>query len=1100
MLYRVIAPVGAGKRNFLFQKAKEAFLQGKKVFFVAPEQESATVEKEILSLLGPESNEGVEICNFSRLPNIVLREVGQLSKKSITEAEKRLLLSECVEEKKDAISSLEIKTDPDSIGELSVHLAELSRAGLSSSVLERLSESEAFGEEFRQKLSETGILSAAFSEAIRQSFSDPEEEPDRLAEILVTYPFFQGSVILIDGFWDFTVPQEKLIQKMAGQAESVFVSFAADPENAELFSLPLRSAGRILRAAKEISVAVEDIFLPAPEEKTAIGFLKENLIRGKKTYPEVPKGLRLVASRSASEEALMVCGEILRLVRGGARWKEIAVLSRDGAGEELLALTFEEKGIPAFLETKKELSLCPIAKTVLLGARIALGKAGEEEVRNYLKYGVFTQEEEEVFLLEQYVATWSLTGKKMLDPEPFCMNPEGYFEMRDAEKSALFRINAAKERYFAPHRRLAASLGAGTNAEKISAIVEFLSAVGAERETELAVAAAKKAGDFETAGARLAEWNCLLEALSAFGRALGEKESSPSRFLDLLALSLSASLPGALPPSEDRVQVGRASFSRPKGAKYVFLLGLNHGVFPASEPILNFMAKKERAALAELGYSLPGGEENLADEYFYFYLVAAAAEKELVLSFTTEEGQTENASLSVIGKRVRALFPQLATESYSSKTAIPSTKQEAFSYYLRHLGEENEVQTALSKYFLSDPELCERVLSATAGKAQMEQRFFLAEEKPYANSEINMVYSRLETYTKCRFSFFSRYLLDAKAKQKAEVSKNISGSFVHKVLENVLGSLAAQKKDLVALSSAELKEETEKAVRSALEKIGEIADARAEYLFSHLKRSCLMLLKNLQKEFAVSKFRPIFFEKKLSELAGTYQIPLADGTNLCLFGEIDRVDLYQGKGGKDYVRVVDYKTGGHDFSLTDVANGLSLQMLLYLFALWNEGFEWDGRKVEPLPASVIYLNGLEEAKECKTDEELEKVKADPFFSLSREGLVVEEAELLEAQDPEGKGTYLPVAWNTSRMAGKANLVSMAEIGKLKEKVERDFRRLAEELKEGRIEAAPIYSKGKKIDPCEYCDYLPLCKRKESNRRAYRAKVAREELFGSKQEA
>lgn len=1098
MLYRVIAPVGAGKRSFLFERAKEAFLQGKKVFFVVPEQESATVENQILTLLGPESNEGVEICNFSRLPNIVLREVGHLSKKSITEAEKEILLSECVEEEGERLSALGLKTDPDSIAELSAHLAELSRAGLSAKVLDQLSEMPSFSEELREKLCAEARLSAAYSEAIAASFSDPEEEAERLAEILNSHPFFAGSCILIDGFWDFTVPQENLIQKMMAQAESVYISFAADPNNPELFSLPLRSAGRLLRAAKEISCAAKDLFLPVPKEEGALAFLKENLLNGKAVYPASPEGLRLVASGSASEEALMVSSEILRLVRGGARWKEIAVLSRDGAGEELLLLTFEEKGIPAFLEEKKDLIRTPLAKTVLLGVRIALGKADEEDVRSYLKCGVLQGEEEELFLLEQYVATWSLSGKKMLSPEPFTMNPEGYFEMREAEKAALLRINAAKERYFAPLRRLSEALFARQAiSEKISAIVEFLSCIGLEKKIGLAISSAKAEGDYEEAGRLLSEWNSFLEALSALGRALGEKECAPARFLDLIALALSRSLPGELPPSEDRVQVGRVSFSRPEGAKYVFLLGLNHGVFPQSEPILNFLAKKERAALAELGYSLPGGEENLSDEYFYFYLAAASAKKELILSFTTEENQTENATLSVIGKRVMALFPKLELEFFSSREAIPSTKEEAFSYYLRHLGEETKLQKALGKYFLSEPEWRERVLSAAAGKAALGERFFLSEEKPYAGRDVNMVYSRLEKYSLCRFSYFSRYLLEAKPKAKAEVGANIAGSFVHRVMELVLVSLASKKKELSSLSMAELKEEAEKAVREAVKELGEISDAKAEYLFSLLEKSCLLLLKHLQKEFSVSKFRPIFFEKSLDDLSGIYKIPLSDGKNLCLFGEIDRVDFYEKKSGEKYVRVVDYKTGGHDFSLTNVANGLDLQMLLYLFAIWNEGFEWEGQKIEPLPAGVIYLNGLEEAALCETAEEMEKIEADPFYSLSRKGLVVSDPELLSAQDPEGLGEFLPVAWGKAR-AGRANLVSMARLGKLKEKVERDFGRLAEELKSGRIEAEPLYSKGKQIDPCRYCEYLPLCKRKEENRRAYRSKVAMEELFGKEE--
>ena len=52
------------------------------------------------------------------------------------------------------------------------------------------------------------------------------------------------------------------------------------------------------------------------------------------------------------------------------------------------------------------------------------------------------------------------------------------------------------------------------------------------------------------------------------------------------------------------------------------------------------------------------------------------------------------------------------------------------------------------------------------------------------------------------------------------------------------------------------------------------------------------------------------------------------------------------ENGRLHLRVVDYKTGRKSFDLTEVWNGLGLQMLLYLFALEERGEGFYGLPVE----------------------------------------------------------------------------------------------------------------------------------------------------------
>jgi ATP-dependent helicase/DNAse subunit B len=111
--------------------------------------------------------------------------------------------------------------------------------------------------------------------------------------------------------------------------------------------------------------------------------------------------------------------------------------------------------------------------------------------------------------------------------------------------------------------------------------------------------------------------------------------------------------------------------------------------------------------------------------------------------------------------------------------------------------------------------------------------------------------------------------------------------------------------------------------------------------------------------------------------------------------------------------------------------------------------------------------------------------------------VVDDEELLTAQDPERLGEFIPVSYTPKRVTGAANLITMEQLGKLKKRVEKNFATLAESLKNGRIPASPLV-KSAKSDPCSYCEYKAICKRSDEDRRPYR-KIDREELFREEEE-
>ena len=128
---------------------------------------------------------------------------------------------------------------------------------------------------------------------------------------------------------------------------------------------------------------------------------------------------------------------------------------------------------------------------------------------------------------------------------------------------------------------------------------------------------------------------------------------------------------------------------------------------------------------------------------------------------------------------------------------------------------------------------------------------------------------------------------------------------------------------------------------------------RFRYLFRRLLKSVYAVVENAVEELSRSDFQPIAFELGFGRGRGPPAGPAEGGRlTVSISGFVDRVDGWV-DGEKLCLRVVDYKTGRKSFDLTDIWNGMGLQMLLYLFTLTEEGKERFGKNI--VPAGVLYL-------------------------------------------------------------------------------------------------------------------------------------------------
>ena len=351
--------------------------------------------------------------------------------------------------------------------------------------------------------------------------------------------------------------------------------------------------------------------------------------------------------------------------------------------------------------------------------------------------------------------------------------------------------------------------------------------------------------------------------------------------------------------------------------------------------------------------------------------------------------------------------------------------------------------------------------------------------------------SRVERYYSCAFSYFCQAGLRLRPRGKVDYDPIQSGSLIHLVLEKMVRRHGGR--GLAALSAEQLRKEAAQIIQQELSaKIAGLAEmpARFQFLFKRLVNILVRLLQRLGAEFAQSDYQPAAFELPIGERERVKPLHLvaADGTQVVVEGIVDRVDLLR-RGGRRYVRVVDYKSGQKVFRLSDVYYGLNLQMLIYLFALCDS-------TPGMLPGGVLYMPAMTQMATVPRDASPQAVQAEQQKRLRMNGLLLEDRESLEAMEPGLAGVFIPARLKKDgQFDANSSLANLAQMGVIRRQVEKQLTGLAESLHQGRVQAMPAQGEGASArPPCDWCDYRSLCGHEEGDPVRLLAELDRQEAL------
>lgn len=922
---------------------------------------------------------------------------------------------------------------------------------------------------FAQKLEELALLLESYDGLCQQGKRDPRDQMTWLLEQLEDCDFAENHAFYIDGFPDFTRQHTEILKHLILNSPCVVISATCDTPGSSVpgFEKAGETAYELVRFAKNAGVEVK--LTKIEPECTALTPVQKLLFQGNIVpQPEIP--LQVYSVDTVYQECVAAADQILSLVRSGVRYRQISVLCGDmNTYRSAVRMVFDRCKIPVYLSGTEDILERPVITTVLSAMDAALGGFEQREVVRYLKSMLSPIDLKMSDRLENYAILWNVTGNRWL--QAWTNHPEGLGgQWTDEATLALRELNEAREAAIEPLRALQNAFKAATGLkQQVQALYDFLERIAlAER---LSILADKLDAQGDNAGAQVLDqlWEILLTALEQMYDILGNTAWDTEVFTRLLKILLSQYDVGTIPTVLDSVTVGPVSAMRCQQADHLIVLGVLEGAMPGYTGSTGVLTDRERTQLRQMGVPLTGGAlEGIQAEFAEIYGCFCGARKSV--SISCPAGQP-----SFLYRRLR----ELASGEGQKREflgAARADKWEAAALLAGFKNKEAAEKLGLKTQF----EEIENKKNYHFGEVERQNV-----QKLYGN-QLNLSASQVDRLAECRFSYFLKYGLRLKERKSATVDPAEFGTFVHAVLEKT----GQEIKELGGFRQVSLEKALDISARHAREyaqeRFSELESQRLSYLFARNGQELELVVQELWQELQASRFAPFDFEVAFGD-GGTMQPIEISGQKMqaLLRGFVDRVDVWQ-EEGRNYFRVVDYKTGKKDFDYCDVFNGLGLQMLLYLFALEDAGSVLLGDA--PVPAGVQYFPArvpLISADGVMTEAEADAARQKAW---KRKGLLLSDEDVLQAMEPEEKPKRMGYT-RTKDGTITGDVASKDQFSLLKAYVFCLLGEMVDEIASGAVDPNP-YTRGSSHNACTFCPYGEVCHQAEvEGRRNYRAMSA-----------
>ena len=1041
--------------------------KGNRVLIV-PELVSHETERRLCASAGDTTSRYAEVLSFTRLARRVADTMGSAAVECLDSGGRVVAMAAAARQLASRLKAYAaVETKPEFLAGLIDAVDEFKRCCITAQDL--MDASRQTEGSLAQKLEELSLLMDGYDGLCQRGKRDPRDQMTWLLEQLEDGSYAQEHVFYIDGFPDFTRQNLAILDYLMQTAPEVTISMNCDSLKSGLLAFEKAgdTAGELYRLASRAGVEIQMEVIPPYE--LLLNSVRESLFQGAIRTGELPDILHTVQAQSPWQECMYAAQRVRQLVEEGCRYRDITVVCTDlPAYQPLMDLVFHRFHIPLYRSGTEEILQNSVINTVLSALDAAVGGFDQRETLRYLRSALSPVDSDTCDQLENYAVIWGIRGSKWT--QSWTGHPEGLGgQWDDDARKTLTWLNEVRYQVVAPLQRLQSGFRDAKNLRgQVLALTAFLEDIRLQQQLTQMAQELDETGSPREAQILNQLWEILLSALEQMFAVLGDTVWEPEHFSRLFRLLLSQYDVGTIPPVLDAVQMGTVSAMRCHRQKHLIVLGAEEGKLPGYSGSAGVLTDQERVILRQLGVPLTGGSmEGIQAEFAEIYGVFCGAEETIAVCCSGDQPSFLFRRLSqMAGKEERAetLQGYAQADAYEAGACLARWDAKKVAKKLDVLPSfEDTVQKR--NYCLG--EVQRKSVQALYG------------------STLNLSASQIDRQAECRLSYFLKYGLRAKERKEAAIDPAEFGTYVHAVLENTARCI----REMGGFHKVTLEQTMEIAHRFsqeyAEERFSQLDSQRMTYLFRRNVQELDMVVRELWQELKASGFEPVEFE--LGFGSGEALPPIAipnHAMNAVLRGFVDRVDVWD-SGASRYFRVVDYKTGKKDFDYCDVYNGVGLQMLLYLFALGENGEDLLGG--HPIPAGVQYFPARAPYLSAEGKLDAEAAQKERAAQWKRKGLLLNDEAVLQAMEPGDSPCRSYTRKKDGTIAG--DLADREQLKKLKEFVFRVLSGMVEDIASGNVEPNP-YTRGTSHNACAFCPYGAICHEAEvAGRRSYKAMSA-----------
>ncbi len=1022
---------------------------------LVPELISHDTERRLCECAGDTSSRFAEVISFSGLTGMVAEGSDEAVPACMDNGGRIIAMAAAARQLHGSLKAYAaVETKPDFLLTMVDAVDDFKRCCISAQDLQKAAENTQG--ELAQKLSEIAMLLQAYDAICAQGKRDSSDLLNWVIGELNDTDFAANHVLYVDGFPDLTEQHYLILENFIQNASKVVISLNCDAVESNMlaFEKPGATASRLIKAAKACDVEIK--FTQVQPRKDALKPLRDKLFQGElKHYPQLDDVVTLKSTDSVYSECRIAAEDILSEIEKGARYRDFSVVCSDmSAYKPVLSYVLSRMGIPYYLTgTESVLDNSAIA-TVCAAFDAVIGGMEQRDVLRYLRSALSPVDQDTCDLIENYAFVWKVNGRDWFST--WDKHPDGLGgHWNSAVTQTVQRLEVARAEAMAPLQALYNGLRSAANlAAQVDAVYHFLDQIAFLDRLEQLSAQMDDEGDNRSAQILNQLWNIMIEGLEQLRDVLGQTIWDERSFVKLFNLLMGQYDVGTIPTVLDAVSVGTVSAMRCQRPKHLLVLGCAEGSMPGYSGSTGIFSDRERDEIRKLSVPLSGGAmEGIQAEFAELYGVFCGASKTVSMYYSQKQP-------SYIFDRVRFLISGNVTDH---ARIIPSNAYEAAAYL--NLSEDLTGAERLG--------ICEQYTDVhnrkvyTLGRVQLDNI-----HKLYGNT-LRVSATQVNQHALCKLGYFLNFGLRVKERKAAQVDPSSFGNFIHYVLEMTVRDVIQMGGfHSVTLDRMQALAE-DYANKYAAEQFGQLDSASTQYLMSRNMQEMRMIITDLWEELHDAQYEPVACELKFDENSSMPLIHFGnERLSGVLVGKVDRLDTYR-VDDVCYFRIVDYKSSQKELDFCDMYNDIGLQMLLYLFAVEENGESVLGEN--RIPGGVLYYTasiGFIKLSGANVSELSKREK-----SRVRNGMILNDDRSIQAMDPKEGHPLLNCSVNKNGDP-VGDVVSRAQLKLMKEHVHLALDRMVNDIASGDVDPNP-YFRGAKEMACEYCPYLSICHRNET---------------------